>query len=248
MKVSIIIEDLDLSFDQLKDLVTQLENVNVTAQKTEAPTPQPVKAETLADKAEKYLPEIDGLEGDEQTKKAAELHYEKGVSWRAIGDHIGVRADTLYRRVKAIKNAPKKAAKKAKKKAKAAKPKPAPKPKKPSVPDLSDEDLGDALYAVMKGNTKGVHFSHTMAENLIAGYTEKYENDGKLDTFKREIHQRIVMMMNKIALVLGPSQCIVTHSREGPGGQHSHQLMVYSSDLPPYKTVWSKLLKLGLGA
>ena len=163
----------------------------------------------------------------EQTLYAEKLYKENKITWIKIGKALGIRGDSIYRRVQAVhkkldkegrggaKSPTMGGGKPAKRKAKKAKPKP--KPKKPDVPNLTECDIMETVYSVIRGNTKGVHFSNHISQVLIATYEKQYAANKKLTDFKSGIGKRIDDAMNKIALVLGPKKCIVSKSREPNG-------------------------------
>ena len=186
----------------------------------------------------------------EQTLYAEKLYKENKITWIKIGKALGIRGDSIYRRVQAVhkkldekgrgkKNPTMGSATKVKK----AKPKP--KPKKPDVPSLSEKDIIETVYAVIRGDTKGMHFSTRISSVLIDSYSEKYENNKKLVDFKSSINSRIDDAMNKIALVLGPTACMVSQSRDH-AGHKTVQLMVYTKNIPTHVALTKELKKLGL--
>ena len=178
----------------------------------------------------------------EQTLYAEKLHKENKITWIALGKALGIGGDSIYRRVKAVHrklNEDKVSSKPAKKvKAK-------PKPKKPDVPNLSEKDIVETVYSIIRANTKGVHFSTQISSVLINSYTEKYENNKKLEDFKSSIGERIDEAMNKIALVLGPTACMISRSRN-EFGSFTNQLMVYTKNIPTHKALEKELKQLGL--
>ena len=179
----------------------------------------------------------------EQTQYAEFLHRDKNITWVAIGKALGVGGDTIYRRVKALKDksdAPKKKA------TKTAKAKPKPKPKKPDVPELSDKDVVLAVYSVVSGSKKsGVHFSKTITEALVESYDRLYEPNKKLKDFKSTIGGRIETAMNKIALALGPTKCMSSRSCDS-FGHYTTQLLTYSKDLPSQTKLEKTMKSLNL--
>ena len=120
-----------------------------------------------------------------------------------------------------------------------------PKPKKPDVPNLSEKDIVETVYSIIRANTKGVHFSTQISSVLINSYSEKYENNKKLEDFKSSIGERIDDAMNKIALVLGPTACMISRSRN-EFGSFTNQLMVYTKNIPTHKGLEKELKQLGL--
>ena len=187
------------------------------------------------------------LKGDNQTAYAEELKSSyKDISWKMLGDVVGIRGDTLYRRCKVLREKGKRKQKKPKKAAKKkAKPKAKPKPKLPSTPKLSEYDVVEAVYGTIQGKPDGVHFAKTISSQLIHSYSKRYAADAKLDEFTTTINSRIDDAMNKIALALGPTKCMVTRSQES-NGQFSTQLMVYNKDIPNLDILWDKLVSIGV--
>ena len=186
----------------------------------------------------------------EQTLYAEKLYKENKITWIKIGKALGIRGDSIYRRVQAVH---KKLDEKGREKknptmgsaTKVKKAKPKPKPKKPDVPSLSEKDIIETVYAVIRGDTKGMHFSTRISGVLIDSYSEKYENNKKLVDFKSSINGRIDDAMNKIALVLGPTACMVSQSRDH-AGHKTVQLMVYNKNIPTHMALTKELKKLGL--
>ena len=178
----------------------------------------------------------------EQTLYAEKLHKENKITWIALGKALGIGGDSIYRRVKAVhrKLNEEKGGSKPAKKVKAK-----PKPKKPDVPNLSEKDIIETVYSIIRANTKGVHFSTQISTVLINSYTEKYENNKKLEDFKSSIGEKIDDAMNKIALVLGPTACMISRSRN-EFGSFTNQLMVYTKNIPTHKALQKELKQLGL--
>ena len=192
------------------------------------------------------LARLDKLEGDELTMLADELHYDMKISWTTLGNYLGIRGDTLYRRCKTLREKGKRKDKKTKKATKKkAKPKAKPKPEKPSVPNLSEYEIIEAVYGVIEGDPSGVHFADTISKTMIALYCKRYKADTKLDEFKASIGNRIDTAVNKIALGLGQTKCMVTRS-QAPNGQFSLQIMVYNKNIPELDILCDKLKKLNV--
>jgi len=191
---------------------------------------------------EQRLTKLASLPKSEQSALASKLRTE-GIGWTQMAKHLGIRADTLYRRVKAHEA---KSTKAKVTKPKKVKPKPAPKPKKPSVPSLSEAEVIDCVYSFIRGKKEGgIHFSKHISQALVTSYEKQYKADAKLTKFKTTISSRIDDAMNKIALVLGPTKCMVTRSR-GPNGDFTIQLMVYTKDIPTSEALSKELAKIGL--
>tara|TARA_B100000575_G_scaffold251962_1_gene219644 strand:+ start:2733 stop:3521 length:789 start_codon:yes stop_codon:yes gene_type:complete len=183
----------------------------------------------------------------EQTLYAEKLHKENKITWIKIGKALGIGGDSVYRRVQAVH---KKLDKEKRKAAWAAMPpakkvKAKPKPKKPEVPNLSEKDVVEAVYSFIRGNPKGVHFSTQISSVLIKSYSDKYENNKKLEDFKSSIGKKIDDAMSKIALVLGPTACMISRSRN-EHGSFTNQLMVYNKSIPTHKGLEKSLNELGL--
>lgn len=204
------------------------------------------KPKTKEPTEEMLLARLDKLTGDEQTMLTDELHYKMKISWATLGNYLGIRGDTLYRRCKTLREKGKRKDKKPKKVTKKkAKPKAKPKPEKPSVPNLSEYEIMEAVYSVIEGNPSGVHFANTISSIMIASYSKRYKADTKLDEFKASIGNRIDMAVNKIALGLGQTKCMVTRSQES-NGQFSLQIMVYNKNIPELDILCDKLKKLNV--
>lgn len=246
-EIKIIISDYDLDIEALIAQFSKNGNVTINIQ-TE------IGADTLTPEAptvevtELDLSVLNSLEGEELTDKISELH-ELGASWKELGTQLGIRGDSVYRRVydlkkrrKGSKKASKKAAKKA---AKKTVPKAKPKPKKPSVPDLTEQEIIEAVYGSVAASSKGVHFAKRISETIVTSYRERYADDAKLEEFIKNIHKRIESAINKIALALGPTKCMVTRSREATG-EVTLQLMVYNNDIPTLDVLWNTLKKNGI--
>jgi hypothetical protein len=196
---------------------------------------------------QELLLRLSKLEGEKQTAMADELHSGSLIlSWTELGDALNVKGNTLYRRCKSLREKGKRKDKKAKKaKKEKVKPKAKPKPVKPSVPNLSEYEIIEAVYGVIQGNPSGVHFANTISSTMIASYSNRYKADTKLDEFKTSIGERIDTAVNKIALVLGHTNCMVTRAQES-NGQFSLQIMVYNKNIPELDTLWGKLKKLNV--
>tara|TARA_B100000212_G_C27319099_1_gene509320 strand:+ start:322 stop:1110 length:789 start_codon:yes stop_codon:yes gene_type:complete len=183
----------------------------------------------------------------EQTLYAEKLYKENKITWVKIGKALGIGGDSVYRRVQAVH---KKLQKEKGKAAWAAMPpakkvKAKPKPKKPDVPNMSDKDVVEAVYSFIRGNPQGVHFSTQISDVIIGSYEKRYENNKKLEDFKSSIGERIEDAMNKIALVLGPTACMISRSRNELGS-FTNQLMVYRKNIPTHKALEKELEQLGL--
>ena len=207
----------------------------------------PVKAPNDEELLATELAILATMQGDEQSARAFELHSShKALSWNMLGDTVGIRGDTLYRRCKVLREKGKRKDKKAKKAAKKkVKPKAKPKPKKPDAPTLSEYEIVEAVYGLIMGKPDGVHFAKTISSTMIASYNERYAANTKLDEFKATINKRIDESMSKISLALGPTKCMITRSQEA-NGQFSTQLMVYNKNIPSLDILWDKLVKLGI--
>lgn len=186
--------------------------------------------------------------GREQTLYAEKLHVEDKITWKALGLALGIGGDSIYRRVQAAhaetkKNKPGKGKKTAKKPVKA---KPKPKPKLPDVPNLTENDILEAVYSCIRGKPNGgVHFSTTISQALIAPLEKQYAANKKLTDAKSSMGGKVDDAMNKIALVLGPTKCMVTRSREA-NGNFTIQLMVYTKNIPTQSALTKALKKTGL--
>ncbi|MBT7349750.1 hypothetical protein HN803_03055 [candidate division WWE3 bacterium] len=184
----------------------------------------------------------------EQTLYAEKLHVENKITWKALGETLGIGGDSIYRRVQAANKQMKdKSGKgKVKKPAKKVKAKPKPAPKKPDVPNLTEADIIDAVYSCIKGKPNGgVHFSTTISQALIVPLEKQYAANKKLTDAKSGMGKKVDDAMNKIALVLGPKKCMVTRSREA-NGSFTIQLMVYTKNIPTSLALTKALKKAGL--
>ena len=177
---------------------------------------------------------LDSLTGDERAAMMSSL-YDKGISWRNLGKHLGIKGDSARRRVAIWKD------KRKGKKAEKVKPKKV-EPKKASVPNLTEFEITKAIYGVVVASNASVHFARDISNTIIKSYQEQYEDDAKLKKFISTINQRIERGMNKISLVLGPTKCMVARSRRPDDS--GLQLITYSDDMPPWDALWDKLERL----
>ena len=184
--------------------------------------------------------------GKTQTLYAEKLHVENKITWAAIGQALGIGGDSVYRRVQAVHAKKNKTGKGKKIATKPVKAKPKPIPKKPDVPNLTESDIIESVYAVISGQTKGgVHFSTTISKAIIVSLEKQYEPNKKLTDAKSGMGKKIDDAMNKIALVLGPQKCMVTRSREA-NGDFTIQLMIYTKNIPAHKSLLKEMKKANL--
>lgn len=162
---------------------------------------------------------LDNKEREIQNKLIQSFN-DRGASWSEMGKYLGVRADTLRKRISVHQTRGVKKANKEFKK------------RLPEFVEISNEELVGTVYGMVTATAgkPNMIITATSIANLIGGNLRNtYKMTPYLNKYCMQLESRIVDIFENIGKILGIAKCMFTRANN-ESGQISGQLMFYSTD------------------
>lgn len=233
--VKIIIEDIeDEDAERLIMLFSTVEAVDLainagsgTQSSEPTPTPSHVTERKESDVKPTKKPKtwkfdysvLDNKEREEQNTLIQSLK-DRGASWSEMGKYLGVRADTLRKRVSVHQTRGVKKANKAFKK------------KLPNFEEITNEELVATVYGMVTavaGKPNMIITASNIANLIGDNLRNTYKMTPYLNKYCMQLESRIIDIFENIGKILGIAKCMFTRA-DNESGQISGQLMFYSTD------------------
>ena len=245
MKIKIIIEDVDVSVAQLLGLLNEQESVTVEVEQTQEVVPAPVEVLAPVQEKKEELPShitsdptVKG--GKRYTCPHCKTSYTYEKSYKKCVDRCIAKKEE---KPKEVKEEPKEVKEEPKKKPKA-KPKftrkppklPKRKKSKPTYVSLTDSELNEMVAGHILGNPNTIVTSMQIASHYVASAKKRYEMTTVATQELNSIESRIVVVLQKIADVFGPSQ-----SMSMPIAPNGLQVALFAKKKPTVAQLVEKL-------
>ncbi len=240
MKIKIIIEDVDVSVAQLLGLLNEQESVTVEVEQTQEVAPAPDEVLAPVQEKKKELPShitrdptVKG--GKRYTCPHCKTSYTYEKSYNKCVDRcIAKKKEEKPKEVKEeAKEKPKAKPKFVRKRPKVVKPK---KKSKPTYVSLSDAELNEMVAGHILGNPNTIVTSMQIASHYVASAKKRYEMTTAATQELNSIENRIVVVLQKIADVFGPSQ-----SMSMPIAPNGLQVALFAKKKPTVAQLVEKL-------
>ena len=243
MKIKIIIEDVDVSVAQLLGLLNEQESVTVEVEQTQAVVPAPVEVLAPVQEKKEELPShitsdptVKG--GKRYTCPHCKTSYTYEKSYKKCVDRCIAKKERKTKEAKEQskekpKEKPKAKPKFVRKRPKVVKPK---KKSKPAYVSLTDSELNEMVAGHILGNPNTIVTSMQIASHYVASAKKRYEMTTVATQELNSIESRIVVVLQKIADVFGPSQ-----SMSMPIAPNGLQVALFAKKKPTVAQLVEKL-------
>lgn len=238
MKIKIIIEDVDVSVAQLLGLLNEQESVTVEVEQTQGVAPAPVEVLAPVQEKKEELPShmtrdptVKG--GIRYTCPHCNTSYTYEKSYKKCVDRC------IAKKKEQTKEVEEKSKEKPKAKPKfTRKPPKLPKKKKikPTYVSLTDSELNEMVAGHILGNPNTIVTSMQIASHYVTSAKKRYEMTTAATQELNSIENRIVVVLQKIADVFGPSQ-----SMSMPIAPNGLQVALFAKKKPTVAQLVEKL-------
>ena len=238
MKIKIIIEDVDVSVAQLLGLLNEQESVTVEVEQTQGVAPAPVEVLAPVQEKKEELPShmtrdptVKG--GIRYTCPHCNTSYTYEKSYKKCVDRC------IAKKKEQTKEVEEKSKEKPKAKPKfTRKPPKLPKRKKikPTYVSLTDSELNEMVAGHILGNPNTIVTSMQIASHYVTSAKKRYEMTTAATQELNSIENRIVVVLQKIADVFGPSQ-----SMSMPIAPNGLQVALFAKKKPTVAQLVEKL-------